>query len=110
MGKCETCGLYRYDGHPIPHCLNCEREAYAKAFADLRTQVSQTHLLGVDPYSDSIYVWANGTVAAIEGRLDRAMRLRTADEMVSRITALETENRDVLAENARLRRRLENGK
>lgn len=108
--RCEKCGLYRTDGHPIPHCSQCERKEYDATFAELRAQVSQTHLLGVDPYSDSIYVWANGVVVAIEGRVDRALRLRSADGLVSRIAELEAENREVLAENARMRRRLDGPK
>jgi hypothetical protein len=105
--KCETCGQTRVEQHPIPHCPRCERGPYEAAFATLRMHMGYTHLLGVDPYSDRIYVWTNGVVAAIEGRVDRVLRISKTDEMVARIMDLEKENKDVLAENARLRRRLE---
>jgi hypothetical protein len=64
-------------------------------------------LLGVDRYSDTIYVYAGGVVAAIEGRAERMLRYRDADKLVARIRELEEENKTVLAENARFRRRLE---
>lgn len=105
--QCERCGLSRTEGHPIKFCFGCEKDAYGAAFAELRAARRDAHLLGYDPYSDCIYVWTDGVVVAIEGRADRIIRLRKTDEMVRRITDLETENRDVLAENARLRRRLE---
>lgn len=104
--KCE-CGVTRIAEHPIPHCPRCQREAYDAVFAALRQDAAYTHLLGVDPYSDCIYVAGDGVVLAIEGRADRALRTQKVDDLVRRITDLETENRDVLAENARLRRRLD---
>lgn len=104
--RCE-CGLTRVAEHPIQHCYACEREAYDASFARLRADRSYTHFLGIDPYSDTIYVHGEGVTLAIEGRVDRMLRVSKVDELVRRITDLETENRDVLAENARLRRRLE---
>ncbi len=105
--KCEVCGLSRVEQHPIQLCYRCDREAYEAAFAKLRQQRAYTHLLGVDVYTDCIYIWADGVVAAIEGRADRFLRVQKVDDLVARLTELEKENRDVLAENARLRRRLE---
>lgn len=104
---CESCGLHRVAQHPIQYCYKCQHDEYERAFAALRQQSSHTHLLGVDVYSDIIYVWADGVVSGIEGRMDRFLRHRKTDELVSRITELEAENRDLLAENARFRRRLE---
>jgi hypothetical protein len=104
---CESCGMHKTEGHPIPHCYGCDREGYDRAFAELRKDPPKTHFLGYDPYTDILYVWVNGNVAGVEGRCDKYIRVRKIDDLVRRITDLEGENKDVLAENARLRRRLE---
>jgi len=104
---CANCDLTRVDQHPIPYCYGCDREAYEREFVELRKQRSFTHFLGYDPYVDCLYVWADGIVSAIEGRVEKCLRVRKVDDLVRRITDLETENKNVLAENARLRRRLE---
>jgi hypothetical protein len=110
MLKACGCGLSRPTDHPIDLCPRCDEAAYDARFADLRKDFGPTYYLGIDHYSDTIYVWSRGVVAAIEGRLNRMLRYTQTDKLVNELTTLKEENKDLLAENARLRRRLESGR
>jgi hypothetical protein len=110
LKQCEGCGYTRPTDHPIDVCPGCDEAAYNARFAEMRKDHGPTYLLGVDHYSDTIYVWSRGVVAAIEGRTNRMLRYTQTDKLVNELTALKEENKDLLAENARFRRRLEGGK
>ena len=102
-----ACGYTNRADHPIPHCFQCERPAYEKAFAEMRERADYGIFLGHDPYAEALYFWRDGKVIGVEGRFYAIFRNRTHDQLVADLTKVETENRDLLAENARLRRRLE---
>lgn len=105
--QCQNCQMYRHSEHPIQHCYGCEREDYDKSFTALRQLSARAHLLGIDEYRDAFFIYVQGQVCAVDGMLLRRVTYQSSDKLLRRITDLEAENKDVLAENARFRRRLE---
>ncbi len=105
--RCDGCGMYRPADHPISVCHSCEKETYEAKFAELRKQTVQAGLIGTDPYRDDVYIYAGDQVFCFGGQLLRTLQRRDTDSLIRRVSDLEAENTLVLAENARLRRRLD---
>ena len=108
--KCETCGMSRDSRHPIRSCSRCQSDEYEAQVALLRRSARAAIPLGHDPYNGRLFFWLDGITIGIGAMLARCMSGEGRDALVRRITDLEAENKDVLAENARMRRALEGRK
>lgn len=106
--KCETCRYTQRD--PLVACPNCQRGEHQAEIAALRAKAVDALPCFVDGYSDSLVAWCgDGRIVRV---LDAGMFLRCheptkRDTLVADATKLRDENRELLAENARLRRALE---
>lgn len=105
--QCLTCGGWSMS--PIEVCKRCFPDDYAAAFRHIREEASTLLYVDSDPYSDALYWTSIDKTLAYRttGILHRFGESRSHAALVDRLRELENENRDVLAENARLRRRLE---
>jgi hypothetical protein len=104
--RCPECGRSSLRGVPC----QCDEVGWREWFRKIRAAARPLYFIAVDMYGNSHY-WldnmGNPFRAAGMAMYLAERQLDSRDALIAELTKLREENRDVLAENARLRRRLD---
>ncbi len=106
--KCPTCS--RFWLSPTTTCEECDRQAFFEERQRWSDGATVVRAVTIDPYNASILaVTVDGNFVKVQGAGPLLWRHPTEhhDALIADLTRLKKENQEVLAENARLRRRLE---
>ena len=105
--QCENCR--RVNVEPIVACPRCQRSEYHAEIAAARDTACEAHAVAVDPYSGGLLAWDGDRWIAIrDARIVLMCGDQTnTDKLVKEAMQLRDENKELLVENARLRRSLE---
>ncbi len=104
--RCE-CGMSHED--PWTSCFRCDPEKRRTEAEAFRARAIEARILDVTAYDELVARTADGLVIRMRdaGMALRCRGAQSREEVVTQAMALKDENKELLAENARLRRQLE---
>lgn len=103
-----ACGMHHE--RPWMTCFRCNPEGHRTEAAVFREASVEARLLDIDPYSDGILARTEAGIIVRVRDVGLALRLggtRSREELVTKAQLLADENKELLVENAKLRRSLE---
>lgn len=105
--KCETCGMCWLT--PSTVCHRCKPEEHREEYRGFLASATVVRAVYIDLYESLVAVDALGNFFHVRDarQLMYGLPTKHLDTIVSDLTAMKTESTELLAENARLRRRLE---
>lgn len=111
-----ACGYHRASQPDFAFCPQCQKDEHRAELRKFRARAIDAVPISLDHYSDALVAWVSPETAA---DADQVVRVRDAgifmrmhlpakrDELVADAMRLRDENRNLLVENATLRRQLE---